>query len=160
MPHFPYTCRLTPLFETFGEISRFLLRKIMSAEGDAVHFVTDKWLSPSIKDSERDSRGSSSALYKITGPSQRRPSNWTSALRNNSFKESLVEFLINIWESYDLARIYQNKTLIANSSNICYSYRVVDVGVYRNVEVALYSDHEESDSRMFYQLANVRGPNK
>ena len=57
---------------TFGEISRFLLRKIMSPEVDTVHFITDKWLSPSIKDSERDSWDSSSALYKITGPAQRR----------------------------------------------------------------------------------------
>lgn len=75
---------------------------------------------------ERDSRDSYSASYKITGPSQRGPSNWTSALKNNSD---------------DFARIYQIKPLIANLSNVCYRYRAVDgIVLYWNVEVTLYSD--------------------
>ena len=81
------------LQSSFGAMARILLRKVMYAEGDVIHFVTDKWLSQSIKDCERDSRMSSSTVFNITGPSQKRPRNWNQALRNNHFKESLIEFL-------------------------------------------------------------------
>jgi hypothetical protein len=83
---------------SFGAVARFLLQRILSSDGDIIHFVTDKWLSPSIKDCERDSRSSSSTAYRITGPAQKRPSNWIQALRNANFKESLIEFLVNSWE--------------------------------------------------------------
>ena len=53
---------------SFGAIAHTLLQKVMYAEGDVIHFVTDKWLTPSIKD-------------------------WNQALKNNHFKESLIEFL-------------------------------------------------------------------
>jgi len=94
---------------SFGAVARFLLQRILSAHGDAIHFVTDKWLSPSIKDCERDSRASTSVSYQIIGPAQKRPSNWISALKNASFKKSLIEFLVNRWEDDGLADAFQQK---------------------------------------------------
>ena len=70
---------------------------------------TDKRLSPSIKDCERDSRASTSVSYQIIGPAQKRPSNWISALKHASFKKSLVEFLVNRWEDDGLADVFQQK---------------------------------------------------
>ena len=78
---------------SFGAIAHMLLQKLMYVEGDVIHFVTDKWLPPSIKNCERDSKMSSSTAFNITGPSQKRPIKWNQALRNNHFKESLIEFL-------------------------------------------------------------------
>ena len=74
----------------FGAIAHILLQKVMYEEGDVIHFVTDKWLSPSIRDCERDS---SSTAFNITGPSQKRPRNRNHVLKNNHLKESLIEFL-------------------------------------------------------------------
>ena len=79
------------LRSSFGAIARILLQKVMYAEGDVIYFLTAKWLSPLIEDCERDSRMSSSTAFNIIGPSQKRPRN--QALRNNHFKESLIEFL-------------------------------------------------------------------
>ena len=144
---------------TFGAIAHVLLQRILSADGDTIHFVSDKWLSPSIKDCERDARVSSTGKYQITGPTQKRPNNWIQALRNASFKESFIKFLINSWKNDDFAHIWQEKTLFANSGDVCYSYKVVDGRVVKEMEVALHSDHEEADSQMFYHLATLQAPN-
>ena len=143
---------------SFGAVSRFLLRRMVKYDGDTIHFVADKWLSPSIKDCKRDSRAASSVAYHITGPSQKRPSNWIQALRNASFKESLIDFLVDSWEDDTLACVLQQKTLFANSGDICYSYKVENGRVVRRVEIRLCSDHEEADSRMFFSSRKRTSP--
>ena len=63
---------------TFGGLATYLLSRVLELDGFAVHFTFDKWVSPSIKDCERESRSveSESILYEIKGASQKRPSNW------------------------------------------------------------------------------------
>ena len=56
--------------------------------------MCDKWIEPSIKDCEREDRGSLRGVYFIKDPAQIRPSDWGEALKNKSFKESLIGFLI------------------------------------------------------------------
>ena len=58
----------------FGEIAR-ILKKILECPGEIIHFVVDKWIKPSIKDIEREKRNASEFEYRITGPTQKRPSN-------------------------------------------------------------------------------------
>ena len=65
---------------TFGHIAKVLLTKIMTSMGDTIHYLTDKWLNPSIKDNERDSQSSNNASYEIKGLDQKRASNWVDAL--------------------------------------------------------------------------------
>ena len=48
----------TNLPATYDNVARYRLVKILKAEGNFIHFVTDKHFSPSIKDIERCSRGS------------------------------------------------------------------------------------------------------
>ena len=49
--------------DTFGGIAKCLLRSLMNHDCQEIHFVTDKWVSPSIKDCEHDQRVSSSMTY-------------------------------------------------------------------------------------------------
>ena len=66
-------------------------------ECDQIHLVSDKVVKPSIKDCERDARAGASdrsKTFEIYGPSQKRPQNFIAALRNGSFKESLIRFLV------------------------------------------------------------------
>jgi len=70
--------------ETFGEVARYLLNYIVGNAGIEVYFVTDKRVTPSIKDCGGDKRGSSSLSYQINGAGQKRPSNWLQALRNST----------------------------------------------------------------------------
>ena len=44
---------------TFGGIAKYLLRSLMNHDCQKINFFTDKWVSPSIKDCERDERGRS-----------------------------------------------------------------------------------------------------
>ena len=153
MPHFSYICRRgLPLSSSFAAVARSLLQKVMYAKGDVIHFVTDKWLFPSIKDWDRDSRTSSSTAFNITGPSQKCPSNLNQALRNN-------HFLVDTSEDGSLARIFKQKTLFAHSGNVCYNYKVVDGRVQRKVDDRLHNDHEDADCRMFDHLAKTTDQN-
>ena len=138
---------------TFGATAKYLLKRIMESVGDVIHFVNDKWIKPSIKDIKREGRESSSVMYRISGPAQKRPGNWISSLRNDCFKISLVEFLINNWELNNMSDIFKRKTLYANCGNKCYMYKAVDDTVVRTEVTELYSNHEEADSRMFFHLA-------
>jgi len=54
--------------ETFGGVARYLLKYIVGNAGNEVHFVTDKWITPSIKDCERDKRGPAHFLIKSMVP--------------------------------------------------------------------------------------------
>ena len=76
---------------------------------EVVHFVSDKYITPTIKDCEREARASTSIGYQITGPSQKRPSNWIAALRNTKFKESLIAFLLQSWKDDDNAQLFRGK---------------------------------------------------
>ena len=44
--------QINPL-DTFGGIAQSILNQIMGLSGNVIHFVADKWLTPSIKDIER-----------------------------------------------------------------------------------------------------------
>ena len=92
--------------DTFGEIAKYLLKSPMNHDYQEIHFVIDKWVSPSIKDCECDQRGSSSMTYRISRVGQKRPGNWLQALRNSSFKKSLIEFLVKVWSDDSLERSF------------------------------------------------------
>jgi hypothetical protein len=147
---------------TFGGVARYLLARIMESDGLVVHFVSDKWIQPSIKDIERTSRATQTGCvsYQVTGESQKSPPNSTylAALRNPKFKESLVLFLLESWKEDIFAPIFGNKVLFANYNDTCYKFYVVDKSVIREESHELYSTHEEADSRMFFHMSLVPSP--
>ena len=73
------------------------LSNIMKAKGNVIHFIFDKWISPSIKDDKRDDRASVNTSFLATGSSQKRQGNWLEAMKNTSFKISLNKFLVEYW---------------------------------------------------------------
>ena len=58
---------------TFEAIARYFLGRTVNCEGDTNDFIRDKWVEPSIKDSEREDRGSLRGIYSIKGLAKRRP---------------------------------------------------------------------------------------
>ena len=80
--------------DAFGEIARSILNQIMGYSRNVIHFVAGKSLTPSIKDIEHIDRDAVSATYKISGPSQIRPTDWTVALKNFNFKKSLIDYFV------------------------------------------------------------------
>ena len=145
----------TSLPATFGSVAEHILRTICKFQGSIIHFVSDKTISPSIKDAERESRSSDSraSAFSISGPCQKRPPKWLNALRNDNFKNSLIEFLVNAWSSKnEYSTIIGDKVLYANVGDMCYSIRVLNGIVSKRVEPLLFSTHEEADSRMLFHM--------
>ena len=140
------------LRNTFEALARYILGRIVNCEGDTIHFVSDKWIEPSIKDCEREDRGSLREVYSIKGPAQIRPSDWGEALINKSFKESLIGFLTEAWKDDSCARILKNKTVYANYNNWCYKYRAENGVTISTEQDQFCSSHEEADNRMFFHL--------
>ena len=81
----------------------------MGYSGNVIHFVADKWFTPSIKDIEHIDREVLSIMYKINGPSQKRPTDWTVTLKNSGFKELLIEFFVASWNDDSLAPFLRGK---------------------------------------------------
>ena len=124
--------------------------------GEEIHFIFDKTVCPSIKDIERTSRERSDTLtYRITGPFQKRPTDWLKAMKIDSFKKSLVQYLTESWKNHDLATYLGNKTLYANCENKVYANKVEDSKLIATKEDPLYSDQEEADSRMIFHVKEV-----
>ena len=100
-------------------------------------------------------RMSTSISYDIKGEAQRRPSNWNERLKNLSFKESLVIFLIKRWEVDNNAFLLEGKTLYTNCTDICYKFVAENDKVFITEVPDIYSTHIEGDSRIFYHLASI-----
>lgn len=54
-----------------------------------IHFISDKWLSPSTKGSKKHEQFSANYNFQISGPSQKRPSNYSKALTKPNFSKFL-----------------------------------------------------------------------
>ena len=144
---------------TFESLARYILARIVSCEGDTIHFVCDKWIQPSIKDCEREDRGSLNGIYSIKGPAQTRPSDWNNALKNRSFKESLIGFLVEAWKDNSCATILKHKTIYANFNDHCFKYQAENGVTIATYEESFYSMHEEADNRMFFHLNHAQPGN-
>ena len=81
-----------------------------------------EWMTPSINDSERDDRASINTSFQVTGPSQKRPSNWLKAMKNKSFKISLNKFLVEYWNDNSLVDLIGEKILYVKCGDTCYKY--------------------------------------
>ena len=145
---------------TFDGLTTYLLSRALELDGFAVYFIYDKWVLPSIKDCERESRSveSGSILYEIKGASQKRPSNWLSPLRSSTFKESLMYFLVDLWSNDQLTYLFKFKLLYVTCNDKCYQYYANNNQVVCLEVHALYSTHEEADSRMFFHLKSIDPP--
>ena len=78
----------------------------MGYSGNVINFVADKWLTPSIKDIEHIDQDAVSTTYKISEPSQKRPTDWTVVLKSSSFKESLIKFFVKSWKDDSPAPLF------------------------------------------------------
>ena len=112
--------------DTFGGIAHSILNQIMGYSGNVMNFVADKSLTLSIKDIQHIDRYAVSATYKISGPSQKRPTGWTVALKDSSIKESLINFFVKSWKNGSLAPFFNGKVLYTNTKDTWYKFEPQD----------------------------------
>ena len=150
---------LPELPPTFGEIAKVVLQHACSFSQE-VHIVYDTYREgPSIKNYERDERGNYNISYTITGPSQRRPSNFNEALLSASFKKALLGFFKNEWTSDKYAPTIEDHEVYFALEESCYLYTAKD-GHIEHTEVSdLQSTHEEADTRVIFHANYISKKN-
>ena len=130
---------------TFGTTASFLLIKAFAKKGKNIHLVFTKTVLPSIKDCERDSRWGyqeRDSQNHITGPNQRRPSNWLIAFRFDQLKVAVTSSLASARQDDSLADIFHWKCLHANSGENCCCFQEENEHVTRALIPELTSSHE------------------
>ncbi|CAG9771569.1 unnamed protein product [Ceutorhynchus assimilis] len=98
--------------------------------------------------------------YTITGPQQARPSDFLGSLENYRFKEVLIKFLANYWESDHLAPIIRTKIFFITVETQCYSYQSIEKHVVRTEEIDYECYHEEADTRIMLHISKVQPTSK
>lgn len=84
--------------------------------------IFDQIITPSIKDMERDRRGDCDRddTFVISGPNQKRPSDFLKALRNDSFKKQIVKFFIDFFCDDSFNNVIREKTVRVTMDFLCY----------------------------------------
>ncbi|XP_053595581.1 uncharacterized protein LOC103568398 isoform X1 [Microplitis demolitor] len=141
--------------QTFDKIAESILIKLCSTNAADIHLVFDRYITPSIKDLERQSRQEFDITFNVSGPQQTRPSDFLKSLKNFRFKEALVHFLSNYWENDNLATIIQNKKVFLTVEKNCYSYQTQHNRVIKTEEIGYLCDYEEADTRMIFHASRV-----
>ena len=101
---------------TSGEISDYILMKILSTMQKIVFFVTDRYLESSTKTLKRKESFSGAIRNKVKRREQKRPNQFVKFLRNPGIKMSLVKFLLNDWKKKQ-ANSFQGKQIYAKCDN-------------------------------------------
>ena len=118
---------LPELPETFGFVSRSILRNLCSSFfAKGFDNIFDKVVTPSIKDNERHIQAQGLArhtAYEISGPVQKRSTNFLEALRNNALQQALIKLLVASWEDDANANIIQDFQIYAACENQCFSFK-------------------------------------
>ena len=131
----------------------------MNDDCQKIHFVTDKWVSPSIKDCECDQSWSSSITYQISGVGQKRAGNWLQTLTSSSFKKPLIEFLVKVWSDDSFSEILKHKVLFLNNDDTCWRHESVNGCVLTEEVNHLSCSHEEANIKIFYHLSSIQSNN-
>ena len=104
-----------------------------------VLFQINSWL-PQLNIEYID-RDALSTTRKISGPSQKRSSDSIVALKNSSFKKSLIEFLVKSLKDDSLAPFSSGKVSYAKRKDTCYKFEFQNDRVLCNEQVN-YCDHD------------------
>jgi len=101
--------------DTFGDFSEFILSRIVK-DAEIIYFVTDRYITGSIKTYERMRRKESGSIrYKIERRDQKRTKQWAKYLKDSNNKTDLVNFLFDDWsDPFRFASKLRGKTLFVN----------------------------------------------
>ncbi|XP_063379234.1 uncharacterized protein LOC134666051 [Cydia fagiglandana] len=142
--------------DTFHKLSEIILQKICNISVQEIHLVFDRYLSPSIKDKEREKRQEEEIPFEITGPLQRPPSDFTKKLKNRKFKEAIVSYLAINWNNDEFGAIIGGKKIYLTLNEKCYSFVRNDQKVEKKEELNFECYHEEADTRVIFHAAQLQ----
>jgi len=131
---------------TVGDFARVIFNYLPKAA--VVHFVTDSYIRHSIKESERQRRGTSAA-YMIGGPSTKMQRNFASFMKNSDNKRQLLQFILCEWRQPAYASKLFGHTILFVCEESCVELRSEDGITVTSTEITdLRSTQEEADTRI------------
>ena len=143
--------KLPPTLVTFGDISDYVLKKIMKDSSRICFFVTNYYLPESVKSLERNARSKIGLLrMESSRRDQPRPKQFDKFLRLSQNKIDLLSFLIKDWSSNtDHCQVLDGKELY-----ITFKDKAFCINAHHNqlskIDVdGLSSQQEEADTKMF-----------
>lgn len=140
---------------TFENISKKVLQMICASRATIIVIAFDRYIFPSIKDTEHKLRAMVQANYRIDGPDQVRKQEFSVELKNSNFKKAIVQFFVEDWKADKMAPFINNRTIYVNA-DVCFKYMVRDGKVIRTEEQRLkYPAHEEADTKMIYHVCQL-----
>ncbi|CAH1101783.1 unnamed protein product [Psylliodes chrysocephalus] len=142
----------------FGRIAEKILIKVCASASSEIHLIFDVHISPSIKDCGRINRNECNTPISITGPLQKRHGDFQQNLKNFKFKQGLVVFLCDHWESSCTSVILGQKKVFITSQEKCFSFYCKNGSVIKTEEKRLECFHEEADTRMIFHLSKLPSP--
>ena len=133
-------------------------------------FSTDMYHDGSIKDMEREQRGSSEKLI-IGGQLTKRPADWKDFLMNSENKCQLADVMNEVWSSDAFAHKLQNRKIVSVVQGHVYLLESEDaygMTVRKTEILEIFSDQEETDTRVIlycayapkqgYETVHIRSP--
>ncbi|KAK0084825.1 hypothetical protein PV326_006135 [Microctonus aethiopoides] len=124
------------------------------SDAQFVIIVFDTYKSPSIKDKEHTLRGTSRGRKIVIRGTSMRPFDFSAELKNITFKEDLVEYLLATWGRREMAPFLGNKIVYVNYKE-CHRYQIINVDVVKTMEHSQScSGHEKADSKIIYHACN------
>ena len=143
--------KLPKILKTFGDISDYILKKLLHESTRATFFVTDNYLEDSIKSMERDSRSAYGTIrMKVMKRQQVIPKQWKKSLRNSENKLDLIDFLWHDWWT-NLKHSHQldGKELYMTIRDEVHCISSVHGLITCNQVQELSSKQEEADTKIF-----------
>lgn len=151
------TLRDSPM--RYGQFADFLLKRLCDTRAFEVHVIFDKDETTSIKDIDiRKKMREIPMQYKIHGPNQERTGALSKCLTNVSFRDELINFLINYWAcNEDIVMTLGDKRVFMSYGQQCYLYSK-DFGRKKNV-TSLENNHIELETKCILHLEKIGAKN-
>ena len=137
---------------TFGDVSDYILNKIMDHQGRVSMFITDNYLDDSIKSLERRKRADLTGVIRMQASrrNQKRPKQFDKFLRLPQNKIDLINFLIKDWSTNEIhSEQLEGRELYVSVEDRAYKISSNQNQLKIVEEIHLCSQQEEADTKMF-----------
>ena len=143
---------LTPVPDSFGELSKQLLGKVvnsaLSSKCKTVDFVCHRYPQQSIKSLKRNRRSAQDVQkIKIYSMAQKVPRQWKKFLSFGENKEELMKFIYSSWIKADPTLLKDIEVYLAHEE-MCHKFIASSGLLTCQVVDELTCDYEEADTRM------------
>ena len=145
--------KITPLPDTFGQLAHKVFLHLPNQK--EIHFVADTYRADSIKNSERERRGSG-AVFILNGGYTRIPKDFKSTfMANGQNKTALLRLILSEWKKPAYAGSFNGRSIYCSIDGRCYKLSSNGLEVACEEISALHTIQEEADTKIILHCKYV-----